>query len=235
MDIVIGETREKASLFIEDPRTGDDLAHRFISDTTGTDNWEKNEDGAFVITQTEYEWWQGILTKEQKALALMCKHTDLMTDDIYKEIWQVETMYLDHFSQVKLDIVDRVTTGKMQAKTVAVKTNGEMRISKDTTIIHCYEEDDKWFIDVEGTFVLNTDLNKYEIPIGTSAAHVVGSNCVTLDGALDCPINLSKSQAKVVYDVLFGAIKKELASVGCAGVTEYNLDDDDEEDKQDEP
>lgn len=229
MDIVIEETGEKVALNIIDPRSGDELAHRFISDTTGLEHWQKNVDGAYILMQSEYDWWADLLTKEHRALTLMCNHADLMTDDIYREIWHAETRGLEHFTQVRLDIVERVTTGSIKAKVVATKDKGQMRIGKDTTIIHCYEEDGKYYVDCEGTFVLDTKANKYQIPIGVAAAHVVGSNCVTLDNELDCPINLSESQAKVVYDVLFNAIKKELASEGCAGVTEYNLTDDNEE------
>ena len=229
MDIVIEETGEKTTLNITDPRTGDELAHRFIGDTTGLEHWKKNADGAYILMQSEYDWWLELLTKEHYSLTLMCQHRDLMTDDIYREIWHAETSGLEHFTQVRLDIVERVTTGKMEAKTVAIKDKTQMRIGKDTSIIHCYEEDGKYYIDCEGTFILNTKTNKYQIPIGVAAAHVIGSDCVTMDNELDCPINLSGSQAKVVYDTLFNAIKKELAIVGCAGVDEYNLTDDDDE------
>lgn len=227
MNITIEETGEKKSLSIKDMTTDENQAYKFIDLNIFIEDWSKDKDGNFILKQSEYDFWARVLAKEERSMMLMREHASLMTEDVYKEIWHTKAAGLEHFTQVRLDIIERVTTGKICAKTVGIKSNGQMRIGKDTTIIHCYEEDGQYFIDCEGTFVLNTKRNRYELPIGVAAAHIVGSNCVTLDAALDCPVNLSKTQASVVYEVLFTAIKNELAAAGCIGVTEYNLDDED--------
>lgn len=228
MNITIKETGEKKTLSIKGLTTTKDHAYQFIDENIFIDDWSKDKDGSFILKQIEYDLWTRILAMEERSLMLMREHASLMTDDVYKEIWHTKTTGLEHFTQVRLDIIERVTTGKITAKTVGIRSNGQARIGKATTITNCYEEDDKYFVDCEGTFILNTKRNRYEIPVGTSATHIIGSNCVTLDGELDCPIRLSKDQSRVVYDVLFNAIRSELADNGCAGLVEYNLNEDQE-------
>lgn len=223
MNIIIEETGESAALEVIDPNTGADLAHKFIKDTLGTDTWVKNTDGSYTMPKSDFDCWQAILNRDHRALSLMEQHASLMTDDIYKEIWHAETSGINKISQIRLEIIERVTTGKIEAKTVASKSGGGLHIGKDTTILHCYEDDGLWHVSCEGTFILNTSSSKYELPIGVDATHKTGSNSVVLDESLDSPINLSESQSKVVYDVLFNAIKKELASAGIAEVKTYNL------------
>lgn len=225
MEIIIEETGELQQLSVMCPRTGEDLAYRFINDTTGLSHWEKNKEGSFIVKRTEYNWWSEILNKEQRVANLLSENAELMTNDIFREIWHAETCALEHFTDIKLSILERVTEGSISAKVKSIKEAGQLRISKDTCVVNYTVDDDKHFIDCEGIFILNTAANKYEIPIGTASSYVNGDDYMTLDGVLDCPINLSDSQAKVVYDTLFSAIKKELGEAGVSGVNRYKLEE----------
>lgn len=224
MDIIIEETGEKKKLCVVDAKTGVDRAYRFINDTTGTSHWHKDEDGCYVIKRYEYEWWLNLLEKEQQIADLLREHEALMTNDIFREIWHSETQALEHFTDIKLSILERVTAGTLTAKVVPININGQKRIGKDTCIVNHMGDDNTTHIDCEGTFILNTAKTKYEIPIGVASSFTHNNDYVTLDSELDCPINLSEAQAKVVYDTLFTAIKKELEADGYDSIKEYRLE-----------
>lgn len=225
MDVIIEETGEMKTLCVIDAKTGVDRAYRFINDTTGTSHWHKNEDGCYVIKYYEYEWWYNLLEKEQRVATMLSEHNALMTNDIFREIWHSETQALEHFTDIKLRILERVTAGKLTAKVVPLKINGQMRIGKNTCIVNYTEDEHTCFVDCEGTFILNTASTKYELPIGVASSYTHNNDYVTLDRELDSPINLSEAQAKVVYDTLFAAIKRELETDGHKGIKEYRLED----------
>lgn len=224
MDITIKETGQVKSLLIPD-LDGKDRTLAFVEATSGISEWEKSSDGGWTISQAEYNWWAKIAASSKNGLACLAEHKELMTDDVYKDIWLAETNEIEHFSQVYEDVFERITTGVLSAKTKGIKKDGMLRIVKDTVVTNKMSASGIHQIDCEGVFVLNTSKARYEIPICVVATYKEGSDKVNLSPALESPIHLSLNQVRVAYDVLYKAVKAELESDGFMGITDFDLMD----------
>lgn len=221
MDIIVKETGVAHSLFIPDTE-GNDCSLAVIEETSGTENWQKNSAGIWVIEQAEYDWWSKTANGTKDSLASLKNHQKLMNDNLYKLFWQIETSDIKHFSQVNQDVFERITSGRLSAEVKGIKDSNGIRIVKNAQVTNKTFLDNAYSVTSECTFNLYTKRMRYQLPISVVGTYKEGQQVVFLDD-LDCPICLSIPQEKAAYNTLFNEIKTELVNDGFYGIHDFVL------------
>ena len=221
MDVIIKETGRAQVLFIPDTE-GNDCALAVIEETSGTERWGKNSADIWIVEQAEYDWWSKIANETSEGLACLQNHKKMMACDLYKLFWHVETIDIQHFSQVDQDTFERITSGRLSAEVKGVKDNRGIRIVKNAQVTNKTSCDGIHSITCECTFNLYTKRMRYQMPISVIGTYRKGQKAVILR-ELDSPIHLSNAQKKVAYAALFTDIKIELLKDGFSGIKDFVL------------
>ena len=205
--------KDLKSLSLIDLNTGINYAREFISATSGFDDWQQDIDGCYVIEPAEYEHWTKVFSENLRALITLNEHKTLIDNEDYQEIYNGETRGFEHYSEVTLDNLDRITTGTVSCKMVSVNDENGLSLRKAVNVFILKDSELGNNLELVGTFVLNTKHNKYTMTISVMANYTIVGDDIEVEivpDINDSPIFFSQKQIDVIDGIFIKEAKKYL-------------------------
>lgn len=206
--------KDLKSLSLIDINTGINYAREFISATSGFDDWQQDIDGCYVVEPAEYKHWENVFSENLRALITLNEHKTLIDDEDYQEIYNGETRGFEHYSEVTLDNLDRITTGTVSCKMVSVNDENGLSLRKAVDVFILKDSELGNNLELIGTFVLNTKHNKYTMTISVMANYTIVGGDIEVEiipDINDSPIFFSQKQIDVIDGIYIKEAKKYLA------------------------
>lgn len=212
MHVKVKGSQEVKVLRLIEENTGVNYAREFIGLTSGFDDWQVDIDGFYVLDPEEYNHWSNLFSENIRALILLNEHKSFIRSEAYQEIYHTETRGFEHFKEVSLDNLDRITSGTVSCKMISVKDDDGLAIRKavDVEVLENSEHGNN--LELTGLFILSTQYNKYELVVSVLANFSVVEGAIEVEMLEyeDAPFGFSATQAETIEGVFIKEAKRQL-------------------------
>lgn len=213
MHVKVKGNKGVKELSLVEATSGVNYAREFIGLTSGFDNWQMDIDGCYIIEAQEYEHWCKLFSENLRALISLNEQKTLISSKSYQEIYHTETRGFEHYTEVGLDNLDRITSGTVSCRIRSVEEEGGFALRKAITVEVLDNSEHGNNLELIGLFDLNTKHNKYGITVSVMA------NFELLEGEVeveilnydDHPLFFSPAQMETIENIFIKEAKRQLA------------------------